>query len=212
MRSIIITIPNNDPAITSNFEFAKKLADLRSLYPSWQIQGVIHGEERASFVPQKPRRFPALGIAEMQDETAAATMKGDAIDIDLAGDVRSDVSSSTASSTGNVVGQLPRKLRRGVFVQRLVPPYDGKLACITDVKDENRFRVEIVEGGAKWWCTRDEVVVATGPSVEEHAVRPSTIEENAELRRQIDQLRRALDDSQKQLKAALKGPPVSSTE
>jgi len=205
-RSIVITLPTDDAASTSDIAFMQRLGDLRERFPTWSIRGITH--RNMGLFPERPRkqtkRSNAIptdhvhGRADLRDTQVTATPQ-------FMSDVDDDVPS--LESTGNVIGAAPCDVQVGLQVRLVNPPYEGSTGHVTRVRDENRFQVTLHGSGVSWWCTSDDVVVIAlpnkdgsdepgGVSPEEVTVDISTLkrvknleERNRQLELELEQLR-----------------------
>ncbi|CUI15194.1 Hypothetical protein, putative [Bodo saltans] len=198
-RSILITLDQDDGSVSSSIDFMRRLEELRLRYPSWSIRGIVHRDERLSFVPQKPTGITPPRAAQSPPVTALPTPHPS--------DDWAAASLGSDDSDGNVIGQPPRIIDIGLRVQLQEAPYQGRIGTVAEIQGE-RFRVEIPRddgagvspgnGCFSWWCTSEDVVTlsslapsnfeATGATEQE--VPLSTLQYIRVLEARIEELER----------------------
>lgn len=192
-RSILITLDQDDDSVSSSIGFMRRLEELRLRYPTWRIRGIVHQDERLSFVPQKP---PGSSPARV-DDTANNEATRAHVDEGHRQHIYEDASSlGSDESDGNVIGQPPRLVEVGLRVQLREAPYLGRTGTVAEVQGE-RFRVEIRhdsgEGHSSWWCTAEDVVTLAserhqGQAGVEREVPLNTLDYIRVLERRIEEL------------------------
>lgn len=172
-KSIVITFSADDPMISSDLAFLQKLSDLRERYPSWHVRGIVHSDDKPSFIPQKPSASTtvassatALFLEEESKKNLHEVGQGVTMDQSEADyDDEDDMSFKSDHSDGNVIGEHPRTLQKGLIVRMSTPPYADATGYVSEVKGE-RFKVTFFEddeltrvGSKSWWCVAEDVVV-----------------------------------------------------
>jgi hypothetical protein len=194
-RSILITLDQDDGSVSSAISFMRRLEELRVRYPSWTIRGIVHSDERLSFVPQKPSGVtpPRLEHCAQPPVDSTGPHNGDWANESL----------GTDDSEGNIIGQPPQVVDIGLRVQLQEAPYQGRTGTVAEVQGE-RFRVEIPRdqgaqcasssGCFSWWCTAEDVVTLSSQFSEgveagdEREVPLSTLEYIRVLEARIEEL------------------------
>lgn len=194
-RSILITLSEDDDSVSSNIRFMQRLEELRARYPSWHIRGIVHRDERPSFVPHKPHAPAPAGQLEHEEVHPIEHVPAPPVDQeDLEGSLHS------ADSDGNVVGHHPKDVSVGLRVQLQEAPYNGREGIVAEVR-EGRFRVELKgrtdERASSWWCTPDEVITLPYSSngdgfTNEAAVPVNSLAYIAVLKSRIEELEQLL--------------------
>lgn len=189
IKTLLITMEHKG----SDFDFTKKLTDLREKYPNWKIEAVA----QAPPVPVPPRRSttkPSL-IDEFISEQTGYSARNDSD-----GHTSTESTASSSSSLANLPYAPPNIVRVGLRVQLHCAPYEGRLGVVTHLRGPDNFKVlldadPIVETpqAVSWWCCREEVTVIPQHSQRSSSFQavidiPSLLDENSELRKALKEV------------------------
>jgi hypothetical protein len=154
-RSIVLTF---DDAGT-DFEFGKRLADLKAAHPSWTVQGIDHSADAAApLIPVKPAGAPPGDGAARSPTDGAVLSYLDAVRASGGGDDDSDAASaSTESSLGNVPGEEPVTVAVGMRFRVAEEPYFGQHGAVVQVRGRDSFQLLLDGTATTWWCGRSDV-------------------------------------------------------